>query len=558
MKPKILIVDDKTQNLFSLAKILQKVEAEVVQTTSPFDALNFSLEYDFVLAIVDIQMPEMDGYELVELLRSNQSTAKLPVIFVSAIYSDEYHHHKAYEAGAVDFLSKPFNPDILLSKVRVFLELYNQRLELQQAVNQLNETNIILAKRATQLEISSKVGRQVTSILNMDELLNQVVNLISAKFDSYFVAIWSLVERNEENRYVKEALILQAGVGRDGIEHLSPGTKVLLESSTSILGHTALIATRYYAEDVKQDPHYLYMEALADTQSQLCIPLPIGKRIIGLLDIQSDKISAFNNDDVITLQMLANQIAIALRNAELYSLVQTANDELSKLNADKDKFFSIVAHDLKGPFLPLLGNLELLTDMAESFTPDQIKSMSSSSYRAAKQVFGLLENLLQWARMQMGRMEYKPQQFNLNELVVKTIELLADSATSKGINLYSKIDPDCIIYADERMIDTVIRNLTNNALKFTPESGEVKISANLNGNQVEVSVTDSGVGISQKNIDKLFKIETAHSTKGTDNESGTGLGLIMCQEMVEQNSGKIWIESELGQGTTVRFTVPCQ
>ncbi len=138
-KPKILIVDDKPQNLYALERLLTKLEVEIIQTLSGLEALKLTLEYDFCLAIVDVQMPGMDGYELVELLRGNESTKTLPVIFVSAIYSDEYHHRKGYDAGAVDFLSKPFVPEILLSKVQVFLALYHQRTELQELVDQLTQ-----------------------------------------------------------------------------------------------------------------------------------------------------------------------------------------------------------------------------------------------------------------------------------------------------------------------------------------------------------------------------------------------------------------------------------
>ena len=148
LSPEILIVDDKPQNLFALEKILRKLEVKVVQATSGPEALGLTLEHHFCLAIVDVQMPEMDGYELVELLRGNPSTAGLPIIFVSAIYSDEYHHRKGYDAGAVDFLSKPFVPEILLSKARVFLELYHQRVKLQELVNELNAKNEALVPKS--------------------------------------------------------------------------------------------------------------------------------------------------------------------------------------------------------------------------------------------------------------------------------------------------------------------------------------------------------------------------------------------------------------------------
>jgi len=130
-KPKILIVDDYAENLFTLTRLLKELDVDVYQATSGEDALGLTLENDFCVAILDVQMPKMDGYELAELLRGNESTSKLPIIFLSAMYSDEYHHRKGYDAGAVDFLSKPYIPDILLSKVRVFIRLYEQRLQLE-------------------------------------------------------------------------------------------------------------------------------------------------------------------------------------------------------------------------------------------------------------------------------------------------------------------------------------------------------------------------------------------------------------------------------------------
>ena len=151
-KPRILIVDDRPQNLFVLQKLLEKLDVDVIQATSGAEALGLTLEHDFCVAIVDVQMPEMDGYELVELIRGNESTAMLPVIFVSAIYSDEYHHRKAYDAGAVDFMSKPFIPEILISKIKVFIDLYNQRKNLQDLVDQLDTAYLQLGIVNRELE----------------------------------------------------------------------------------------------------------------------------------------------------------------------------------------------------------------------------------------------------------------------------------------------------------------------------------------------------------------------------------------------------------------------
>jgi len=162
---KILIVDDKEQNLYTLKQVLEPLNVEVVQTTSPVEALQLTLTYEFCLAIVDVQMPEMDGYELVELLRGNPDTAHLPVIFVSAIYSDEYHHRKGYDAGAVDFMSKPFVPEILLSKVKVFLDLHHQRVKLQEQNAEIQVLNQRLASENLRMEAELDVGRQLQQML---------------------------------------------------------------------------------------------------------------------------------------------------------------------------------------------------------------------------------------------------------------------------------------------------------------------------------------------------------------------------------------------------------
>lgn len=237
--------------------------------------------------------------------------------------------------------------------------------------------------------------------------------------------------------------------------------------------------------------------------------------------------------------------------------------ELAKLNADKDKFFSIVAHDLKGPFQPLLGFTEMLLLIAKSATPEQVEEISKSIYGSARNVYELLENLLHWSRMQRGHMEYEPEEISLQEVFTENIKLFAPTAQSKGIKLYSQVPQQLFAYADKKMFSTVIRNLTSNALKFTPSGGEVVISAQRVKGQthekkqlIDIFLRDSGIGISSQNLTKIFKIDSPFTTLGTAEEKGTGLGLIICQEMVDKNGGQMSIDSELDKGTTVRFTVP--
>ncbi len=236
--------------------------------------------------------------------------------------------------------------------------------------------------------------------------------------------------------------------------------------------------------------------------------------------------------------------------------------DLRALNASKDKFFAIVAHDLKKPFQPLLGYTEFLAEIAEDASPDELQRMSQNIHRSARNVYSLLENLLQWSRMQRGHMIYSPILVDLSQVAAQNIELLEANATAKRIALNSEITPGTIAYADERMINTVLRNLISNAIKFTDVDGQITISAkqtfiaNYSEEFVEVSVADTGIGMREEQMAKLFDIGENMSTLGTANEQGTGLGLLICHDMIRRNSGEIWVESQLGEGTTFRFTLP--
>jgi signal transduction histidine kinase len=242
--------------------------------------------------------------------------------------------------------------------------------------------------------------------------------------------------------------------------------------------------------------------------------------------------------------------------------LQDLTAELAMLNTNKDKFFSIVAHDLRGPFLPLLGNALLLSDMVETLSVEDIREMSGSIARGAQRVMDLLDNLLKWSRIQIGRMEYNPTWLDLQGIVEKNVKLLTPNARNKEITLHNNIVDNLSVYADKNMLDTAIRNLISNALKFSSQGGRVTILAEtkkhgeVKDGVVEISIIDTGIGISKENVDKLFRIDMQYTTPGTAQETGSGLGLIMCKEMVEMNGGKIWLESELRQGTTVKFTVP--
>lgn len=249
--------------------------------------------------------------------------------------------------------------------------------------------------------------------------------------------------------------------------------------------------------------------------------------------------------------------AVNVQYVELAENYALATEELEKLNQEKNKFFSIIAHDLRSPFTALLGFSGLLVERADKMDAAKIKDFATHINEAGNRVFKLLENLLEWSRLQMDRVQTEPQMFRVGDVAGKTIEVLGPVAAEKNITLTERgAAPE--VYADPNMIDAVIRNLVNNAIKFTPNGGAITIAYERDeaASVARIVVIDNGIGMSADTAAKLFNIAENVSTQGTAGEAGTGLGLLLCKELVERNAGRIGVESTPGEGSTFNFTLP--
>ena len=230
--------------------------------------------------------------------------------------------------------------------------------------------------------------------------------------------------------------------------------------------------------------------------------------------------------------------------------------ELRSLNATKDKFFSIIAHDLKSPFNSIVGFSELLVAELKTKNYDEIETYANIILQSSERALNLLMNLMEWSRSQTGKMEFNPEYVEMGNLINEICLLFDDVASQKSIQINRTLPPDTIVFADRAMVSTVIRNLISNAIKFTNTNGEIQISAKQKNNQILISIKDNGVGMSKETIEKLFRIEESFSSKGTNNETGTGLGLLLCKEFVEKHGGIIWVESTVGIESTFFFSLP--
>lgn len=267
---------------------------------------------------------------------------------------------------------------------------------------------------------------------------------------------------------------------------------------------------------------------------------------------QSDQLAKLNIRNIeINKQLEEHLTEIKTLNEDL----EEKNNNLKELNATKDRLFSIIGHDLKNPFNTLLGFNQILVKRADKYTPEKIKEIAKNMHNVSNRAYILLENLLNWSRIQTNRLNPSPKTLSAKEIVEEIIMLTSSSAKAKEINLSYDVE-DKTLYADEEMLKTVLRNLTTNAIKFTHQNGEIKISAKAGEENILFSIEDNGVGMTEEQIENLFKVEENNSTNGTNNEKGSGLGLILCKEFIEKNAGKLHVESSKNKGSKFSFTVP--
>jgi signal transduction histidine kinase/ligand-binding sensor domain-containing protein len=251
-------------------------------------------------------------------------------------------------------------------------------------------------------------------------------------------------------------------------------------------------------------------------------------------------------------QVLEKQIYIE----EQSKILNQQKDQLQKLNTTKDKFFSIIAHDLRSPFQSLMGLSDIMVEEFNGSSNSEQKNYVGMIQNSTHHIYSLVENLLTWSRTQRDNMLFEPVEIDISSIIDNTLNLLQQNFDQKNILSYKKFRTDKHGFADKNMVEMVLRNLITNAIKFTPKDGKIYVSLEENNHDLRVEVRDNGIGITPENQQKLFKIDSNFSNKGTNGEEGTGLGLIICKEFIEKNNGRIWVESKPGEGSSFFFTIP--
>ncbi|UAM99432.1 PAS domain-containing sensor histidine kinase [Polaribacter litorisediminis] len=405
------------------------------------------------------------------------------------------------------------------------------------------------------LILRKKNGRKMYVILNSTAIKNtfgETLHCISSYRDITRQRKSEIILKESESRFKKmfeshNSIMLM----------LEPNTGAIIDANES--------AIRFYGYDKLQ---------LCSMNMDDINTLPEEQLIMERIKAINEEMNSFifahklANDEIRTVEVHSSPISFHEKKI-LFSIIHDITDrtiaqqalskslqDLKELNATKDKLFSIISHDLRSPFSSIIGLSSLLTESAENLNSEESKGILEMINTSSKSALNLLDTLLEWAKTQRGQIHFNPVQLNLEPIITDVFDTLKTTSKIKEISLNFPQSNEIDLIADANMLKTVLYNLISNAIKFSYKKSKIDIYAKHKGNNIEISVVDHGVGIEKEIIDKLFSINNNITTRGTLNEKGSGLGLLICKEFIQKHDGQIWIESEVGKGSAFKFTVP--
>ena len=409
-------------------------------------------------------------------------------------------------------------------------------------------------QRAKELQTAAEIARDTTSTLSTDILLNRMVNLIRDRFDFYHVSIFLLDES-------KNFAVVRESTGDAGIA-LKERNHRLAVGSRSVIGSATSTGQTICLNDVFQSPLYYPNPLLPDTRSETGIPLKLGEQVIGALDLQSNQPNAFSQDDLTVLQILGDQIAVAIENARAYELSQKAFEEMKEVDRLKSQFLANMSHELRTPLNSIIGFSRVILKGIDGPINEIQKQDLSAIYNSGQHLLTLINNILDLSKIEAGKMELQYAEINLGDLINSVMSTAVGLVKDRPVRLHQVVPEDLPqVQADPTRIRQVLLNFVSNASKFT-EQGDITVEAQLASgptgkDEIIVTITDSGAGIALEDQYKLFQPFSQVDDSPTRRTGGTGLGLSICRSFIEMHNGRIGLlRSEIGVGSTFFFTLP--
>jgi PAS domain S-box-containing protein len=394
------------------------------------------------------------------------------------------------------------------------------------------------------LEALFKISSAITKVENLQQLFKEIHEIVKTlmKAENFFIALY-----DEENNYLSFPYFVDQFDPPPQPRKLKRGLTeyIIRMKQPMLIDRKKDLELRLKGEtELIGEPSAIW----------LGVPLKINEKVIGVIvvqDYEDEKTYGIEERDI--LNYVSEQIALAINKISDELKLKEYSNELKELVATKDKLFSIISHDLKSPIQGIMGLSELLIEDVDILSPDELKEDLKEINNSVKYLYKLIENLLDWSRFQTGRMQLKPITLNAFILVDNVINTLLQTAKLKNITINNNVNPNHFVVGDENQLRSLFHNLISNAIKFTNPQGQINVNSQDIGSKILFEVIDNGVGISKENIEKIFKFDSSLTTTGTSNERGTGLGLVLCKEIVNAHKGKIMLESEVGKGTKISF-----
>ncbi|NTW11918.1 MAG: GAF domain-containing protein, partial [Anaerolineales bacterium] len=411
-----------------------------------------------------------------------------------------------------------------------------------------------LQRRNTYLAASSEIGRLVTSTLDINTIFTRTVNLVSDRLGFYFAAIYQI---NEDGFHA----IMREGTGGAGESMKLQRHRVAVGSQQTIVGKAAETGEIMLANDVQAEPLYQPNPLLMDTLSEVAIPLKVGGKVLGVIDIQSKQAQAFTLDDLSVLQSLADQVAVAINNATLYDESQELIKTLKEVDQLKSQFLANMSHELRTPLNSIIGFSRVILKGIDGPVTEMQQQDLTAIYNSGQHLLGLINDILDLARIEAGKMELNFEEVHLSELVHSVFSTAKGLVKEKPIKLVEQVPADMpTIRGDTMRVRQVLLNLISNASKFTDEGSitvETRVQKAPNGRlEALVNVVDTGPGISAEGQEKLFKAFSQVDGSATRKSGGSGLGLSICANLIQLHGGRIGVTSSEGIGSTFWFTIP--
>jgi signal transduction histidine kinase len=527
-KANILVVDDLPEKHVVFRTILDELGQNIVSARSGQEALRYILEMEFAVILLDVNMPDIDGLETASLIRQYKKSAQTPIVFITA-YVDELQARRGYALGAVDYIPSPVVPEVLRSKVRVFVELFRMNRQLQKQALQREE----LARSEAAREAAEEAIHRADYLSEASQLLSRSLNL-----DDTIHALLDISVPMLGDQALLALLNAEGAITRVEALPESP----LRDTAAWPAGLRAMVDT-----SVQQK---LYRPWRHDSQVAAVCPLMAADRVRGVLVLLGPP-ERMDSSRLALAREIAGRASFAMENARLYSAVQEADRR-------KNEFLAMLAHELRNPLAPIRNAVHIMQSVKD--VPPKLNWARDVIGRQADHMARLIDDLLDVSRIVQGKVVVKPERMTLAALVERAVEASGPRLSARDQALDVQLPPECIVLeGDAVRLSQVLSNLINNASKFSPPQTRITLSASFQSGEVRLCVKDEGAGIAPEFLPHIFELFAQADQSLDRSQGGLGIGLTLVKHLVELHGGRVSAASEgLGKGCEVTVALPAR